>query len=129
MTTNIRILVRGGTGTDGSRVADRLRGVGRSVRVAASHAECSIDWSVPDTSSAPLDGVHTMYVLLPYHTGMPESFMREAYRTGVRRVVLHSDRGVDVMNVTHLQEAERQVRESGCAWTIVRPDWFNQNFE
>ncbi|MEU4547349.1 SDR family oxidoreductase [Nonomuraea dietziae] len=129
MITNTPILVLGGTGTVGSRVADRLRGAGHSVRVAARHAECRFDWSIPDTWSAALDGVHTMYVLLPDQTGMPESFMREAYRTGVRRVVLHSDRGVDVMNVTHLQEAERQVRESGCAWTIVRPDWFNQNFE
>ena len=55
--------------------------------------------------------------------------MREAYQTGVRRVVLHSDRSVDIMNVAHLREAERQVRESGCEWTIVRPDWFNQDFE
>jgi uncharacterized protein YbjT (DUF2867 family) len=25
--------------------------------------------------------------------------------------------------------AERTVRESGADWTILRPDWFNQNFD
>lgn len=129
MSDNTPILVLGGTGTVGSRVAAALRGAGHSVRVATRHAGHRFDWSVPDTWRPALTGVHTMYVLLPDQTGLPETFMREAFHLGVRRVVLHSDRGVDVMDVTHLQEAERQVRDSGCEWTIVRPDWFNQNFE
>ncbi|MFS1303214.1 SDR family oxidoreductase [Streptosporangium longisporum] len=129
MTNSNPILVLGGTGTVGSRVADRLRDAGHDVRVATRHAEFRFDWSAPGTWRPALEGVRTMYVLLPERTGMPESFMPEAYRTGVRRVVLHSDRGVDIMNVTPLQEAERQVRESRCDWTIVRPDWFDQNFE
>ncbi|MFD1938485.1 MULTISPECIES: NAD(P)H-binding protein [Nonomuraea] len=129
MSTSTPILVLGGTGTVGSRVADHLRGAGHSTRVATRHAECRFDWSIPDTWGPALAGIQTMYVLLPDDTGMPTSFMQEARRSGVRRVVLHSDRGIDVMNVTHLQETERQVRESGCDWTIVRPDWFNQDFE
>jgi uncharacterized protein YbjT (DUF2867 family) len=129
MTENTPILVLGGTGTVGSRVAGRLRSAGHHVRVAARHAECRFDWSIPDTWSPALNSVRTMYVLLPDQTGMPESFMQEAFDAGVRRVVLHSDRSVDIMNVTHLQEAEQQVRESGCEWTIVRPDWFDQDFE
>ena len=129
MTKSTPILVLGGTGTVGSRVANHLRSAGHSVRVATRHAERRFDWSIPDTWRPALNGVHTMYVLLPDQTSMPESFMQEAYQTGVRRVVLHSDRSVDIMNVAHLQEAERQVRESGCEWTIVRPDWFNQDFE
>jgi uncharacterized protein YbjT (DUF2867 family) len=47
----------------------------------------------------------------------------------VRRFVLHSDRSLDVVNVTHLQKAERQVREAPLEWTIARADWFNQDFK
>ncbi|MGY0232247.1 NmrA family NAD(P)-binding protein [Longispora urticae] len=129
MTENSPILVLGGTGTVGSRVAHQLRAAGREIRVAARHAEHRFDWSEPDSWQAALDGVRTMYVLLPDEVDMPETFMAAAVRAGVRRVVLHSDRAVDFMNVTRLQSAERQVRGAGCDWTIVRPDWFDQDFE
>lgn len=129
MTTNPPILVLGGTGTVGSRVTRRLRSAGRHVRVATRHTDLHFDWSIPDTWRSALRGVNTMYVLLPDNTSLPEPFLAEAFATGVRRVVLHSDRAVDIMRVAHLQAAERQVRESGCEWTIVRSDWFNQNFE
>jgi uncharacterized protein YbjT (DUF2867 family) len=47
----------------------------------------------------------------------------------VRRVVLHSDRGLEVMGLDQLQKTEAWVRNSGAEWTIVRPDWFHQDFE
>jgi uncharacterized protein YbjT (DUF2867 family) len=83
----------------------------------------------PDSWASALTDIQTMYVLLPDGTAMPEGFMEHAHRAGVRRVVLHSDRNVDTMNVTDLQSAERQVRQSSIDWTIIRPDWFNQDFE
>jgi uncharacterized protein YbjT (DUF2867 family) len=121
-------LVLGGTGTVGSRVAAQLRSAGHDVRIAARHADCRFDWSDPTTWPAALRGVHSMYVLLPEQTALPAPFLPAARQAGVRRVVLHSDRGVEVMRVANLQDAERQVRDSGLEWTIVRPDWFNQNF-
>lgn len=60
---------------------------------------------------------------------MPDGFLARASAAGVRRVVLHSDRSVDVVGVARLQHAERAVVDSGLEWTIVRPDWFAQDFE
>ncbi|GAA0473259.1 NmrA family transcriptional regulator [Actinoplanes capillaceus] len=129
MTDDSPILVLGGTGTVGSRVAARLRDDGREVRVASRHGERRFDWDDPGTWAAALSGVPVMFVLLPDRFGMPKAFLPAALRAGVRRVVLHSDRGLDIMRLDHLHEAERDVRESGCSWTIVRPDWFHQDFE
>ncbi|MEV0897124.1 NAD(P)H-binding protein [Actinoplanes sp. NPDC049802] len=129
MTDDSPILVLGGTGTVGSRVAARLRDAGRQVRVASRHGDVRFDWDDPGTWAAVLSGVPVMFVLLPDQTAMPEAFLPSALRAGVRKVVLHSDRGLDVRRLAHLQRAERAVRESGRTWTIVRPDWFHQDFE
>ena len=123
------ILVLGGTGTVGSRVAARLRDAGQEIRVAARHAPQRFDWADPGTWVAALDGVTIMFVLLPDQAGLPAAFLPAAQGAGVRRVVLHSDRGLEVMGLTALQETERWVRESDLDWTIVRPDWFHQDFE
>jgi hypothetical protein len=123
------ILVTGGTGTVGRRVAARLRDQGVAGRPASRHTEPPLDWSDPASWEAALQGVAGMYLLLPDYTELPEGFLERAVAAGVRRVVLHSDRSVEVMNVTHLQKAERQVRQLPLEWTIVRADWFNQDFE
>jgi uncharacterized protein YbjT (DUF2867 family) len=123
------ILVTGGTGTVGRRVVAQLRDQGVAVRPASRHTEPPLDWSDPASWKAALQGVARMYLLLPDYTELPEGFLERAVAAGVRRVVLHSDRSVDVMNVTHLQKAERQVRQLPLEWTIVRADWFNQDFE
>ncbi|MFC4068354.1 NmrA family NAD(P)-binding protein [Actinoplanes subglobosus] len=123
------ILVIGGTGTVGSRVAARLREAGRDVRVVSRHTVPRFDWAEPGSWAAALVGVPTMFILLPDQTAMPEAFLPEALRAGARRVVLHSDRGLEVMGLGHLQKAEQWVRDSAPEWTIVRPDWFHQDFE
>lgn len=129
MTSSSPILVLGGTGTVGSRVAALLRDAGHHVRVAARHAGQRFDWDDPQTWPGALHGVERMFLLLPDQTGVPQAFLPAARRAGVRRVVLHSDRGLDVMGYAHLQQTEAAVRESGLDWTIVRPDWFDQDFE
>ncbi len=126
---NSLILVLGGTGTVGGRVAARLRAEGHRVRVATRHTEQRFDWADPGTWAGVLSGVPQLFVLLPDQTGLPEAFLPAARDAGVRRLVLHSDRGLDVMGYAHLQQTELAVRESGLDWTIVRPDWFHQDFE
>lgn len=122
-------LVLGGTGTIGSRVVAQLHELGLPARPASRHTDPRFDWVDPDTWDPVLDGVRRMYLLLPDDAGLPDGFLERAAEAGVRRVVLHSDRGVDVMGVTRLQHAEAAVRESSLEWTIVRSDWFDQNFE
>ena len=60
---------------------------------------------------------------------MDPSLVRLAVEQGVRHIVLLSSRGIEAMGDERLLAAERTVRESGADWTIVRPDWFNQNFD
>lgn len=83
----------------------------------------------PATWDAPLAGTRRIYLLLPEDTALPGGFLERAGDAGAQRVVLHSNRGADLMGVPRLQDAEAQVRRSGSGWTIVRPDWFAQNFE
>ncbi|WP_324652031.1 NAD(P)H-binding protein [Georgenia sp. H159] len=129
MKTDTPVLVLGGTGTVGSRVVARLRDRGVPVRAAGRHTDPVFDWEDPSSWDGVLAGADRMYLLLPDDVGLPDGFLARADRAGVRRVVLHSDRGVEVMGVTRLADAERAVRGSGLEWTIVRPDWFAQNFE
>src|SRR5260370_942795 len=56
-------------------------------------------------------------------------FVAEAVAVGVRRLVLLSAHGVGEADDSHpLKPAEQAVRGSGVDWTILRPDWFSQNF-
>lgn len=122
------VLILGGTGTVGSRVVRQLREQGVPVRAASRHTDPRLDWEDPRTWAAVLEGVRRAYLLLPDDVSLPEAFLERAVAAGVERVVLHSDRGVDVMGATRLQEAEAAVQQLP-EWTIVRADWFDQNFE
>src|SRR5690606_27717560 len=122
------ILVLGGTGTVGGRVVRQLREQGVPVRPASRHTDPRFDYDDPGTWDAVLDGVRRAYLLLPDDVGLPAGFVERLAAAGVERVVLHSDRGVEVMGVTRLLEAEAAVRRFP-EWTIVRADWFDQNFE
>ncbi|MFC4553924.1 NAD(P)H-binding protein [Georgenia faecalis] len=123
------VLVLGGTGTIGHRVVAQLLDRGLPARAASRHTDPPLNWADPTTWDAALDGAERIYLLLPDDVDLPDGFLDRARAAGVRRVVLHSDRAVDLMNVTRLQGAERAVRASGLEWTIIRPDWFAQNFE
>ncbi|GIF75475.1 NAD(P)H-binding protein [Asanoa siamensis] len=123
------ILVLGATGTTGRRVAARLRAGGADVRAASRNGDVRFDWSDADTWEPALAGVERMYLMAPHGTPVDEGFVRLAVEQGVRRLVLLSSRGIEEMGEQRLLGAERAVRESGAAWTILRPDWFNQNFD
>ncbi|MFF2851374.1 NAD(P)H-binding protein [Streptomyces sp. NPDC058001] len=130
------ILVTGGTGKSGRRVVSRLRALGTPVRIAARSAEPPFDWRDRTTWDAALDGVRTVYLVPLDGELLTRPFVERAARLGVERVVLLSGRGVDVpgysgeansAGATHV-DGESAVRDSGLAWTILRPAWFAQNF-
>jgi uncharacterized protein YbjT (DUF2867 family) len=87
------------------------------------------DWADPETWEPAVAGIARMYLMAPHEQPVDPGFVRLAVDRGVRRVVLLSSRGIEVMGDERLIGAERTVRESGAEWTIVRPDWFNQNFD
>ncbi|MGN9913037.1 NAD(P)H-binding protein [Phytohabitans sp. LJ34] len=123
------ILVLGATGTTGRRLTRRLRAAGVAVRAASRHGEARFDWSDPTTWDAAVTGVTRIYLMAPHEVPIDPLFVRRAVEHGVRHITLLSSRGIEAMGDERLMAAERTVRESGVDWTILRPDWFDQNFD
>ena len=68
------VLVTGGTGKTGRRVAQQLSAAGAEVRVAARGGPQPFDWSNPDTWDAALDGVSAAYLVPPPLAGDVSAF-------------------------------------------------------
>ncbi len=130
------ILVLGGTGTTGRRVARRLAAQGHPVRTAArTGGDHRLDLDDPAGWAPALDGVSALYLVEPAlrpGTGRRERLpllVDHAVAAGVRRLVLLSAYGVDRADDSHpLKAAQQAVRDSGADWTILQPGWFAQNF-
>jgi uncharacterized protein YbjT (DUF2867 family) len=122
-------VILGGTGKTGRRVADRLNAQGRTVRIASRSGAQRFDWDDANTWAPVLEGAESMYVAYPPDLAAPTSgphlraMAAQAVASGVRKIVLLSGRGEP-----QCYPAERAVRESGAAFTIVRCAWFAQNF-
>ncbi|MFI6045388.1 SDR family oxidoreductase [Nocardia sp. NPDC051321] len=127
--TNDLILVTGGTGKTGSRVAARLEQAGHSIRLGSRSAEIPFSWADRDTWPAALAGAHSAYVAFQPDLAVPgapealRAFAAAAKESGVRKLVLLSGRGEP-----EAAECEEIVQESGLDWTIVRCAFFAQNF-
>lgn len=132
-------LVLGATGKTGRHLVPDLVQRGMAVRAASRHpgraaagvTAVPFDWDDPGTWSAALQGVDRVYLVGPALQADPTapiaSFLRRAADTGVTRVVHLSAWGVD-QSESPLREVERVVEGSGLEWTILRPNWFAQNF-
>ena len=129
MTTKDTVLVLGGTGKTGRRVAQRLEQRGVPVRIGSRSAEPPFDWEDRSTWVPALDGTSAAYVsyypdiAIPGAVEAVGAFARLAVERGVRRLVLLSGRGE-----AEAEQAERAVQASGADLTIVRATWFAQNF-
>jgi uncharacterized protein YbjT (DUF2867 family) len=124
------ILVAGGTGKTGRRVAARLAAAGAPVRIGHRSGQPPFDWHDAATWAPHLRGARAAYLVYYPDLGVPgaaevmREFAARAVASGVRRLVLLSGRGEE-----HVLPAEQAVRESGAEWTIVRGAWFCQNFD
>jgi uncharacterized protein YbjT (DUF2867 family) len=136
MTTTAPILILGGKGKTGRRVAEQLDARGVSYRLASRSSEQRFDWYDESTWSPTVADIDTAYLAPPVGpTGLAQAgrFIQQAAAEGLRRVVLLSGRGVgspgrDFAVYESGVELENSVRGSGADWTIVRPAWFAQNF-
>ena len=127
------ILIVGGTGKTGRRITRRLRAADRPVRTASrTGGDITFNLADPATWAPALEGVTAAYVVEPALQASGDRiprFVAEAAAAGVRRLVLLSAGGVGEADDSHpLKAAEEAVRASGLDWTILRPDWFSQNF-
>lgn len=124
------VLLAGGTGKTGRRVAERLDALGLPVRIGSRRADPPFDWDEPRTWAAALDGVGAVFMTYAPDLAFPggaeavDALARQAVAAGVRRVVLLSGRGEE-----EAVRAEDLVKASGADWTIVRCAVFAQNFD
>src|SRR3954452_5871380 len=123
------ILITGGTGKTGSRVAHRLSALGRPVRAVSRHSEPRFDWLDDSTWEGALTGCTSAYLTFQPDIGLPGAdvilgaFSRRAVAFGCTRLVLLSGRGEDAA-----RQAEAAFIAAGAEWTILRSAFFFQNF-
>lgn len=123
------ILILGGGGKTGRRVAERLRAKGKNVRLASRSTVPAFDWTDPSGWSAALDGVDAAYVSYQPDLAAPGAveaigkLSRLAIEKGVKHLVLLSGRGED-----EALASEEALKQSGAGYTIIRASWFFQNF-
>lgn len=124
------ILILGGTGKTGRRVADRLTARGRSVRLGSRSGDPAFDWEDRATWAGALDGIDAVYVTYYPDLAAPgapdaiRAFSDQAVASGVRQLVLLSGRGEP-----EALRCEEIVRRYPVDWTIVRSSMFSQNFD
>ena len=133
MTQNMQqqplVLVLGGTGKVGRRIAARLTDRGVPVRIGARTAAPAFDWNDPATWRKVLHGVQNVFISYAPDIAVPGApqavaeFTQQAATQGVARVVLLSGRGEP-----EAEAAERLVQDGPLPWTILRCSWFAQNF-
>lgn len=129
MITQNPILVVGGTGKTGQRVAERLVQRELPVRIGSRSSQTPFDWENQATWTPTLRGVDSVY--LTYYPdlavpGAPDAihrFTKLAVDHGVRHIVLFSGRGEE-----EAQQCEQIVQSAGIDWTILQSSWMFQNF-
>jgi len=130
------VLVTGGTGTTGSRVARGITAAQVKARVASRRAaapgQVHFDWVDRATHAPALRGVEAAYLVAPVGVTDPaplvQPFLEAAAAAGVRRLVLLSSSAVQESDQPGLGDLHRRVRTSGLEWAVLRPSWFMQNF-
>lgn len=154
---SLKILVVGATGSIGRLVVNEARRAGHAVRALVRRPKSSTDWpdgvevvqgdlTRPETLTTATEGVDAI-VFTHGSDGLGRTGAEQVDYGGVRHV-LAALRGREVrialmtaIGVTHRtgtynlateahdwkRRAERMVRASGLAYTIVRPGWFDHN--
>lgn len=141
------ILVTGATGNVGSEIARQLIASKTEFRVYArdeaklhsligteGYEFAEGDFGNEEAFGRALDGVDALYMV----TNQSGAFLSDLKRmlaqitaSGVKRLVLLSAEGdaeSDIFFVRRTGEIEDLVRASGVPHTVLRPDWFMQNF-
>jgi len=124
-----KILVLGGKGKTGRRVAERLTKLGKTIRLGSRSEIPSFDWENRETWAKALEGMNTVYITYQPDLAIPgarktiEEFTSQAVKSGIKKMVLLSGKGEK-----EAQLCEQVVMNAGADWTIVRATWFSQNF-
>jgi uncharacterized protein YbjT (DUF2867 family) len=135
------ILVLNANGKVGAEVANQLIAKGEKVRIGArdtvkakaSHPRAevvAVDFGKPDTIKAAVQGVDAIFSATPYELlPQPElDLVAAAKSAGVKHIVKISTQGADEDATTPHGAVEKSIRDSGLTYTILRPNFFMQNY-
>ena len=129
MKNQSNILVIGGTGKTGRKVASKLTELGHKVRIGSRSVTPAFDWDNSETWTEVLEGMDKVYISFQPDLAVPgaleaiEELTKQAKRCGIKKLVLLSGKGE-----REAELCEQVVIHSGLDYTIVRASWFNQNF-
>ncbi|MBB3540423.1 NmrA family NAD(P)-binding protein [Rhizobium sp. BK399] len=123
------IILIGGSGKTGGRVADRLKKRELGFRFASRSSVRPFDWEKPAAWAAALVGAKSAYV--SFQPDLSVSWAADAIGRlahtaidcGLTHMVLLSGRGEEGAH-----RAEDALKASGIGYTILRASWFCQNF-
>ncbi|MFG2935387.1 NAD(P)H-binding protein [Streptomyces sp. NPDC048282] len=134
------IAVTGATGNVGRALVERLVAGGQPVRALTRDPEraglpdkAEVVKFRADDQAALLAGVSRLFLYVQGAGGRMPELLDAARTAGVRHVVLLSSgiiqEGADETHPIHVMHAtaERQIRDSGLAWTFLRPNAFATN--
>ncbi|MBN1208795.1 MAG: SDR family oxidoreductase [Myxococcaceae bacterium] len=138
------IFVTGATGTIGSSTVKALKAKGARFKVGARSPDkaralgveaVAFDWEKPETFGPALQGVEKVFLLTPIAEKQAEyaqALVDAAKKAGVKHIVKLSVMGVDAEPGIALgrqhRAAEKAIKDSGIAWTMLRPTFFMENF-
>ncbi|TDW37079.1 uncharacterized protein YbjT (DUF2867 family) [Rhizobium azibense] len=126
---NSEIILVGGAGKTGGRVASRLNERGIRSRFASRSSTRPFDWENRATWPAALEGATSAYVTFQPDLAVAwaavaiGALAKTAVDCGLRHIVLLSGRGED-----GAERSEEMLRAAGIGYTILRASWFCQNF-
>jgi uncharacterized protein YbjT (DUF2867 family) len=137
----MNILVTTPTGKVGQEVAKQLLAKDATVRVGAHTLQKAralhlngadiVPFSFEDEASAKaaLQGMDALYLAFPstMSADYPQRVIDLAKSAGVKRVVMLSAKGVENSD-TDIRHVEQHLEASGLEYTILRANWFFQNF-
>jgi len=126
---NSEIILVGGAGKTGGRIAEQLAKRDLSFRFASRSSARPFDWEKPADWAAALAGARSAYVsfqpdlAVSWAADAIGGLARAAVDCGLTHIVLLSGRGEE-----GAQHAEEALKASGIGCTILRASWFCQNF-
>jgi uncharacterized protein YbjT (DUF2867 family) len=137
-----KILVTGSTGNLGRAVVTALNGEGFDVRAASRNPgklapgagvePMLFAYENPTAHAAALQGVGGLFLMAPPLDSEAPSKLNPvidlAKRLGVGHIVFNSAFGVDAVEQAPLRVVERHLMASGVPYTILRPNFFMENF-
>ncbi|ULC58180.1 NAD(P)H-binding protein [Flaviramulus sp. BrNp1-15] len=129
MKSKNNILVIGGTGKTGRKVAQKLIELGHNVRIGSRLATPSFNWDNSENWTEAMQGIDNIYITFQPDLAVPgaldaiEELTKKAKSCNVKKLVLLSGKGE-----REAELCEQVIIHSGLDYTIVRASWFNQNF-